>query len=75
MKKLLIILLLAYTLTACTKEQPVQQCGEVVSSRICGVCTAQPRYVIDVYFKETGATVGFQSSREYAVKEIFCVER
>ena len=69
------ILMIAYTAASCTKEQPVQQCGEVVSSRICGVCTAQPSYVIDVYFPATGQTVGYQSNREYAVKETFCISK
>ena len=74
MKKICTVLLFAAAAVAC-KKQTVKQCGEVVSSRPCVVCAQPGQWVVDVYFKETGATTGFVSAMPYQAKQTFCIEK
>jgi hypothetical protein len=73
MKQILFaIAVMMLTTTSCSKETTARLCGKVVSSRWCGVCAAQPSFIVDVYFPTTGETVGFPVSREYAKGEEYC---
>lgn len=75
MKQLLLLigLVLFTVLISCTKENAAQVCGKVMSSRLCGVCSNQPAYIIDVQLPN-GTTAGYEVKRDYVKGEMYCTE-
>jgi hypothetical protein len=72
MKLILFAIAVMLFVASCSKETTARLCGKVVSSRWCGVCAAQPSFIVDVYFPSAGETVGFMVTREYSKGEEYC---